>query len=130
MAAGDRVVLSPGGHVAKLAVPSELEPIGRDLALCNRRSEAPGRAHEHPVVGRPAQSTAGRTGVYERLNEHRHRGVRRIQTVRRHVAQGPCGPQRGPTATHGGDEIGLALESQVALELPGKAGTVAILDEG
>ena len=37
---------------------------------------------------------------------------------------------RAPAAAHGGDEIGLALESQVALELPGKAGTVAILDEG
>ena len=45
-------------------------------------------------------------------------------------AQRPGRPQRGPASAHGGDEIGLALEAQVALELSGEAGPVAILDEG
>ena len=124
------MVLAAGGDVAKVAVPAELEPIGGDFTLRNRGSQTPGRAHQHRIVSRPAQSAAGGAGAHQRLDQHRHRGVRRIQIVRRHVAQRARRPQRGPAAAHRGDEIGFAFEAEVALELAGKAGTVAILDQG
>ena len=62
VAAGDGVVLSAGGHVDE-APPSR--PSSNRLGVTSpcaiEDPRPPGRAHQHAVVGRPAQSAAGCT---------------------------------------------------------------------
>ena len=65
----------------------------------------------------------------QRLDQHRHRGVGRIEAVVLHVAPRIGGPQRGPAGAHRGEEIGFAVEAEEALELPGEIGAGAILDQ-
>ena len=130
MGAGDAVVFLTDGRTKQLARRTELEAIGRHLALRDRGAQPPRRADQHLSVGRSAQSAAGRARAHERLNEHRHRRVRRVQIVRRHVAQRPRRPERGPAGADRGQEFGFELEAQVAFELPREAGSETILDEG
>ena len=129
MAAADGVVLAPGGHVEEPPVSIELEAIGRHLALRDRGPQSPRRVHEHAAIGRAAQSAArrrargpaaGRAPPW-RYPPGRHR-------------ESPCSATRASTRARPSrrarrSEIRPRPRAQVALELPGEAGSVAILDE-
>jgi hypothetical protein len=108
--------------------PSRLssKPIGCHFALRDRGSKPPGRAHQHPSVSGPAQSPAGRACPHERLDEHRHRVVHWVHPVGCHLAQRARGPRRRPAGALGGQEIGFALQAQIAFERPREAGPVTI----
>ena len=87
MTATERVVFPSGYDVPNGATAIELEPIGSDLSLRDRRAESQRRIHEHRAVRGLTQPTAGGACLHERLDEHRHRCVRRIQVVGGHVAE-------------------------------------------
>ena len=129
MTAADGVVLPAGRHMTERAVSIQLEAIGRHLALRDRRPETQRGVHEHSAIGGAAQSAACGASPDERLHENGHGRVRRIQVVRRHVAQRARRPERRPARAHGGQHLGLVVDAQVALELPREARSEAILHE-
>ena len=129
MRAGDGVILLTNGGAKQLALQAELEAIGRHFTLRDRRAQSPRRADQHLAGRRPAQPAARRRATHERLHEHGHRGVCRIEVVRRHVPQRTRRPQRRPAGANGRQKFRFELEAQVAFELPGETGPVAIFDE-
>ena len=129
MHAADAMILLARRDAQELAVGTELEPIGRHFALRDRRAEPPRRGDEHLSGRRPAQAAAGGFRRDERLHEHRHRGVRRVEVVRRHVAQRPRRPQRRPARANGGQEFRFVLDAEIAFELSGEARPVTIFDQ-
>jgi hypothetical protein len=50
--------------------------------------------------------------------------------VVRHAAARSRGPQRGPAGTHSGQQRGLVIDAEKALELAGEIAAFAILDQG
>jgi hypothetical protein len=113
--------------LAQRAIAVELVAVGRHFALGDRGAQAGGRIDQHPAFGGAGKPAAGRARRHQGLEQQAHRGVGRVEIVRRHVAQRPRRPQRGPAGAHRGEEIGLVVEPEKALELPGEARAVAVL---
>ena len=109
--------------------PIERDAVRNHLPLRERRAQPPGRGDQHLPVRRPAEAAPGGLRLNQRLDQNGHRGSRRRQAVRLHVAAGARGPQRGPAGAYRGEEFGLVAQAQKALELPGETCVLAVLDE-
>ena len=129
VSAGVAVILAAGLDAAHEALAAEHDAVRHHLALGDRRAEPPGRAQQHVALGGLAQAAAGGARGDHRLDQHRHRGCRRIERVVGHVAPRLGGPQRRPAGPNGGEEIGFARDAEEALELAGEIGTGAVLDQ-
>ncbi len=129
VAAGLAVILAAGLDRAHEALAAEHDAVGHHLALRDRRAEPPGGADQHLAVGGLAQAAAGGARRDQRLDQHRHRGVGRIEPVVVHVAARIGGPQRRPAGAHRGEKLGFVGDAEEALELAGEIGAGAILDQ-
>ena len=129
-ARGVRQLLEAGDGLAHPPVTGEHVAVGRHLALRDRRAQTPGRIDEHVVLGSAGQRAARCSRSDQGLNQHGHGGIGGIEIVRGHVAQGARGPQRRPAGAHRGQEFVFAVQLEIALELAGEAGALAILHEG
>ena len=121
--------LPAGRELEHLARTAEDDAVRHDLTLGDGRAESPRGAEEHLAVCRAAQSPAGRPRGDQGLDQHGHRGVGRVDAAAGHVTQGARRPERSPAGPDRGQEVGLAVETEVALELAGERGARAILHQ-
>src|SRR5262249_48032841 len=129
VAAALAVILAAGLDLAHEALAREHDAVGDHLALGDGGAEPPCRADEHASRRRFAQAAAGGARIDERLNEHRHRGIRWRASVIFHAAARRRGPQRGPAGAHGSEQRGLLVDPEKTLELAGEIAALAILDQ-
>ena len=122
-------MLAAGFVAAEKAVTAEHDAVRHHFALGDCRAEPPGGAEQHVAVGGFAQTAARGARGNERLHQHRHRGVGRIEIVLRHIAARIAGPQRRPAGAQRGQELGVVVDAEKTLELAGKIGIGAILDQ-
>ncbi len=129
VSAGLAVILAAGLDRAHEALAAEHDAVGHHLALRDRRAEPPGGADQHLAFGGLAQAAARRARRDHRLDQHRHRGSGRIESVVVHVAACIGGPQRRPAGAHRGEKLSLVDDAEEAFELAGEVGAGAILDQ-
>ncbi len=129
MHAGLAMMLAAGFVRTHEPVAAQHDAVRHDLALGNRRAEAPCRADQHLAVGGFAQAAARGASHDQRLNQHRHRRVGGILLDLRH--RSPCGrrPQRRPAGAQHGEKFCVLTHAEKALELAGKVRIGAILDQ-
>src|SRR2546429_229876 len=130
VAAALAVVLAAGLDLAQKTLAREHDAVRDHLALRNGGAQSPRRADEHSPRGGLAQAAARDARVDERLNEHGHGRLGRRASVAFHAAARIRGPQRGPAGAHGGEQCGLVVDAEKALELAGEIAAFAILDQG
>src|SRR5262249_2995608 len=122
-------LFAAGLDLAYEALAAERNAVGHHLTLGDGGAEPPGGAEQHLVLAGAAQAAARRARLDQRLNQHRHRGLARVDVVRLHVAARVGGPQRRPASAHGGEEISFAREPEETFELPGERCARTVLDE-
>ena len=79
-----------------LLVAAQDDTVRYHFALRDRRAESPSRVQDHIAVAGAAQSAACDPRRYQRLHEHRHRGVRGTRVMGGHVAEDARRPERCP----------------------------------
>ncbi len=103
--------------------------VGHHFALRDGSAQPRGRVHQHFAARGARQAAARGSSGNERLDQDGHRGVGAIQAVSRHVAERACGPKRRPAGAPRGEEVLVAFDAQVTLELAREARTGPIFDQ-
>ena len=115
------MVFAAGFVRADETLAGQHDAVGHHFALRDGGAESPGGADQHHgAVGGLAQAAAGGARGNERLHQHRHRGVGRMEIVLSHRTARIRGPERRPAGAQRGKEFGVLSHAEEAFKLSGE----------